>query len=138
MASNRTSRRRGGFSSETGNLIGFQETLRQLREMGEHVVTAAKTALQAGADELVADAKSRCPVRTGKLRDSIRAEPNRDGTSYKIIADAENNGYQYGQIVEFSPSINKPFMYPAFEANIGRIMANIRAAINHAAETGHS
>lgn len=139
MASNRTSRRRGSFVRETGNLIGFQETMRQLREMGEHVVTAAKTALQRGADELVADAKSRCPVRTGKLRDSIRAEPNRDGTSYKIIADAEKNGYQYGQIVEFSPKEGyKPFLYPALEANIGRIMANIRAAINHAAETGHS
>ena len=98
---------------------------------------AAKDALKQGADEVVADAKSRCPVRTGKLRDSIRAEPNREGTSYKIIADADNNGYQYGQIVEFSPKEGfTPFLYPALEANYGRVMSNIRTAISNVIGSG--
>lgn len=132
-------RRRDHFSRGVTADLGLSETLKQLREMGEYVVEAAKEALKQGASEVVTDAKSLCPVRTGKLRDSIRAEPNRGGTSYKIVADAEDdNGYCYGQIVEFSPKINKPFLYPAFDANYGRIQSNIRAAIRRAVETGHS
>lgn len=136
MARRRDWRTRGGFTRETDNL-GVTETLRQLREMGEHVVTAAKNALKQGADEVVADAKNRCPVRTGKLRDSIRAEPNSNETSFKIIADAKDaHGFEYGQIVEFSPTINKPFLYPAYEANYGRIMSNIRTSISNAIRSG--
>lgn len=146
MARRRSSggRRARDFSRGVSDTIGLPETMRQLREMGEHVVQAAKDALKQGADEVVADAKSRCPVRTGKLRDSIRAEPNRDGTVYTIIADADRNGFCYGQIVEFSPKtingrrVYKPFLYPALEANYGRVMANIRSAVNRAAETGHA
>ena len=106
--------------------------------MGDHVVTAAKNALKQGADDVVADAKSLCPVKTGKLKNSIRAEPNREGTSYKIVADADNNGFCYGVVVEFSPKINKPFLYPALEANYGRIMGNIIGAIDRAVQTGHA
>ena len=131
-------RRNRDFSRGVSDTIGLQETMRQLREMGEHVVTAAKTALARGAAEVVADAKSRCPVKTGRLRNSIRAEPNRNGTMYKISADADNNGFCYGQVVEFSPKINKPFLYPALDANYGRIQSEIRAAIRQALETGQA
>lgn len=134
-----TQRRARDFSRGVSDTVGLPETLRRLREIGEHVVTAAKDALKQGADEVVADAKSRCPVRTGKLRDSIRAEANREGTSYKIVADADNNGFCYGQIVEFSPKEGyTPFLYPALDANYGRIMSNIRAAINNATQTGQA
>lgn len=141
MARRRNSggRRYRDFSRGVSDTIGLPETMRRLREMGDRVVQAAKNALKTGADEVVADAKSRCPVRTGKLRDSIRAEPNRDGTFYTIIADADRNGFCYGQIVEFSPKEGyTPFLYPALEANYGRVMANIRGAIRQAAETGHA
>ncbi len=136
MSRRRNWRTRGGFSRDTGNL-GVNETVRQLRELGEHVVEAAKASLAQGAADVVADAKSRCPVRTGNLRDSIKATPNRDGSSYKISANAQKDGFCYGQVVEFSPKINKPFLYPALEANIGRIYTNVRDSIRHAVETGH-
>ena len=137
MATRRTSRR-GSFTRNITTL-GLPETIRQLREMGEHVLQAAKDALKQGAAEVVADAKSRCPVKTGKLRDSIRADPDNAGTEYNISANAQNdNGEYYGQYVEFSPAINKPFLYPAMEANYDRIMSNIRSAVNRAAQTGHA
>lgn len=132
-------RRARDFARGVSSDLGLRETLRQLREMGEHVVTAAKTGLARGAREVVNDAKSRCPVKTGKLRDSIRTEANRDGTVYKIVADADNNGFCYGQIVEFSPKEGyKPFLYPALDANAGRIYASIRSDINYALATGHA
>ena len=138
MATRRTSRR-GSFTRNVSTL-GLPETIRQLREMGEHVLQAAKDALKQGAAEVVADAKSRCPVRTGKLRDSIRAEPNNAGTVYNISANAQNdNGEYYGQYVEFSPKEGfTPFLYPALDANYGRVMSNIREAVNRAAQTGHA
>lgn len=138
MSGRRSHYRDSGFSRHLDNL-GTAETLRQLREIGEHVVNAAKEALKEGADEIVADAKSRCPVRTGRLRNSIKATPNRSATAYQISANAQSDdGFYYGQIVEFSPKPEfTPFLYPALEANIGRIYGNIRVAINHAIQMGH-
>lgn len=133
-------RRYRDFSRGLSENLGLNETVRQLREMGEHVVEAAKAELARGAHEVVADAKNRCPVRTGRLRDSIRATPNSSATSYRISANAQSDdGFYYGQIVEFSPKPGfRPFLYPALDANVGRIYGNIRAAINRAIQTGRA
>lgn len=125
-----------GFTRGRGTGMSSFKTIAALREMGEHVLSAAKAALKAGADKVVADAKSLCPVRTGKLRDSIKAEPNKDGSVYAISANAQNNGVYYGAIVEFSPKINKPFLYPAMEQNRQQIYDNVSAAISRAMKGG--
>lgn len=116
--------------------------IKELREWGEEVLKAAKAELKKGVDEVVADAKSRCPVRTGRLRDSIKAVSNKDGSVYWIQADASvesrkspSGRFYYGATVEFSPKINKPFMYPALEANRQRIYDNISAAISKTARS---
>ena len=83
---------------------------------GERVYNAAKQALQDNADMVVEEAKSRCPVDTGDLKESIHAETKRKGERVDVVADARHNGYAYGKIVEFSPRINKPFLYPACDA----------------------
>ena len=116
----RTSRRRhndSSFSRGYVNIAGVGAAVRNLRMKGEHVLTAAKQALKEGADLIVNDAKSRVPVKTGKLRDSIQAKSIEYGAAYDISADAKNqNGVAYGQFVEFDPKINKPFLYPAMDA----------------------
>jgi len=117
--------------------LGVSATVRQLRELGDHVVQAAKDALQQGAEEIVNDAKSRCPVKLGTLRDSIKSKPNNDGSVYRISASAENNGFDYAPIIEYAP-YGTPFMKPAYEANINRIYNNIRTSIRQATETGHA
>ena len=114
-----------------------RQTLENLREMGGHVSEAAKRALRRGAYTVSADAKSRAPVRTGKLRDSIKVTANGGGTRYKVSADAKNNGYRYGKIVEFSPKTNKPFLYPALRANRQRIRENIKESARQAIRRGH-
>lgn len=127
----RSSYRATGFSR---GHMSTGRALRQLRELGEHVVEAAKNALKLGVYRVVADAKSGCPVKTGKLRDSIKAESNRQGTEYQISANAENDGVFYGPIVEFSPEINKPFMYPALRAHRQEIKESIQNAIHEASQ----
>lgn len=125
-----------------------------LRELGEHVLQAAKAALKEGADMVVKDAKSRCPVyeghkkengqvyhwagaKPGALRDSIQAEPNSKGTVYAISANAKSeDGYLYGQILEFSPKVNRPFLYPALDANKQAVSDMIQDAIKNAIRRG--
>ena len=118
------------------------KTLAALREMGEHVVEAAKAELKKGADEIVADAKSRCPVKTGRLRDSIKAVSNRDGSVYWITANASvespkspTGRFYYGAVVEFSPKINRPFLYPALDAHRQKIYDGVGKAISNAARS---
>lgn len=92
-----------------------------LKDILERYGEAAKVALQKQmeqeAEAIVQDMKSRVPVKTGKLRDSIRWEWNKGKTKITIIADAANNGIKYARIVEFSPRINKPFFFPAIESH---------------------
>ena len=113
----------------------------ELKNLGEDILKAAKDALAQGAEEVVQEAKGRCPVYDGRdrrvikgaLRDSIRSEKLRDGAAYKITADARaQDGMFYGQMVEFSPKINHPFLYPALDAHKDAIKTSIVEAIKAA------
>lgn len=114
------------------NARNINQVIANLRRRSEHAVTAAKAALRQGVDKVVLDAKSRVPVKTGKLRDSIRAIPMFDGAVFKITADAENEkGVKYAQYVEYSPRINRPFLYPAVNANISALSDGIKNAVQN-------
>lgn len=116
-------------------------SLEELHELGENVVTAAKNVLAECADIVVADAKVRCPINSGKLRDSIKAQMQRNGTVIKISASAYREGrdgkkYYYGKTVEFDPKINRPFLYPALDAHRQEIRDKIADAIRNAINGG--
>ena len=107
-------------------------------DIDKDIIEAAKWELKKGVLKVVADAKSNCPVDTGALRESIKAEGNDKETYFYISANAyrittskksETGKFYYGQMVEFSPKINKPFLYPALDANREQIKANIREAV---------
>lgn len=129
-----------GFSRGRMTGLSTSKTIAALREAGDQVLAAAKAELKKGVDVVVADAKNRCPVKSGRLRDSIKAESNKDGSVYWITANAsvesrksESGRFYYGAVVEFSPKINKPFLYPAMEAHRQEIYDNISAAISRSA-----
>lgn len=103
-----------------------------LKQLGENAVKAARAALAKSADEVVAEAKSRVPVKTGALRDSIQAEKIGNG-KFKITANAKSKrDFAYGRIVEYSPKINKPFLHPALLAKRGEVQKNIVEAVREA------
>ena len=55
------------------------------------------------------------------------------GTSWRIVADAKaQDGTAYGKLVEFSPKINQPFLYPALDAERDAIKKNIVEAVKAA------
>lgn len=136
----------GDIGFERGHMttgMSTAKTIAALREIGEHVVDAAKAELKKGVDAVLADAKARCPVNTGKLRDSIKAVSNKDGSVYWLSANASTESpksptgrFYYGAAVEFSPKINKPFMYPALDAHRQEIWDNVSNAIQRAARSG--
>jgi len=132
---------RGSASAfSTANTESVRKAVQKLRAKGEHVIQAAKSALASGVEQLVTDAKNRVPVRTGKLKDSIKAkevEGVESGVLYEITANATNKkGIAYGQFVEFDPKINKPFLYPAMDANRDSIERNIKESIQDAIRRG--
>ena len=120
---------------------GFVSAEKILSELSAEATAAAKAALERGADDVVAEAENRCPVYAGTdkrvvkgaLRDSIHKRPRRrDGSVWRIAADAKSqDGVPYGVLVEFSPRINKPFLYPALDAK----KDGIRSAIVDAVRT---
>ena len=112
-----------------------------LKELGENATKAAKKALADGAELVMQEARNRCPVYKGNdrrvvkgaLRDSIHAVKQKGGAKYKIIADAtSHDGIFYGKLVEFSPKINKPFMYPAMDARRDEVRNKIIEAVREA------
>lgn len=98
-----------------GKSVSFKEILERY---GENAKKAMQAAMEAEAEKIVQDMKSRVPVRSGRLRDSIHWKWNRDKTAITIVADAANGKVKYARIVEFSPKINKPFFFPALDAHI--------------------
>ena len=120
---------------------GWQSSEEILRELGENATKAAKSALAEGVELVMKEAKERCPVYTGNdrrvvkgaLKNSIHAEKMKGGAKYKIIADAiSHDGIFYGKLVEFSPAINKPFMYPALDAQRETVKKLIIEAVREA------
>ena len=114
-----------------------QAVMQELRKKGEHVLTAAKAALKEGVNRIVADAKSRCPVKTGKLKESVKALSADEGGTYYLTADATNDkNIAYAQFVEFDPRIARPFLYPAIDAHIDEVNEKIKNAIDKAVAAG--
>ena len=112
-----------------------------LKDLGESATQAAKDALADGVDIVMQEAKTRCPVYKGNdrrvvkgaLRDSIHAVKLKGGAKYKIIADAvSHDGIFYGKLVEFSPAVNRPFMYPAMDAKRDEVRSKIIEAVREA------
>lgn len=113
-------------------LLKAEMAAERLRMLGEDILTAAEMELAIGADNIVQDAKRRCPVKTGKLRDSIKATELEGGIAYEFSANATNEkGIAYGQFVEFSPR-GTPFLYPAIRANVKFVRQNIKLAVQEA------
>lgn len=120
-------RRRGSFAR--GGVRSGQIS-KILKERGDKAVKTAAAEVIRQAEIIRDDAKSRCPVRTGALRDSIEVQKYNQGLFCRISADARNkDGIAYGQFVEFDPRIAHPFMYPAFDAHAQEAKESIAEAI---------
>lgn len=110
-----------------------KSTILDLKELGQDVCEKALNALEEGAQIVTDEAKSRVPVKTGRLRDSIHFKKINKGQKIRIIADAKDEkGFSYAPIIEFSPRINNPFMHDSLSARRAEVKQNIIDAIREA------
>ena len=106
-----------------------------LEELGIDVKKAGLGALQAGAEVICADAKSRIHNISSDLANSVTWKWNKLGNKIVISANAKNKkGKMYGRLVEFWPGREHPFMYPAYDANSKHIREDVIEKIRQAVQ----
>ncbi|MBS0237086.1 MAG: HK97 gp10 family phage protein [Proteobacteria bacterium] len=123
------------------------DDIKSLRKKLEAIPKAAREAamasLQKSADELVNAQKALVPVRSGALRDSIRAEARHDQLKIVVIAGgptttkaarAGHGSYDYSLGVEHGTAemAAEPFFYPAYRLLKKRLRNRTKRAINKA------
>lgn len=114
-----------------GRYLNF-ETISEM--YGEAAADALRQQMEIEADKIVEDMKSRVPVRTGALKESIHWHWNKKKTVIEILADAANpkTKVKYGRLVEFSSKINKPFFYPAMDAHREEYRESLKRTLREA------
>lgn len=101
-----------------------------LRELPDIIGEEIRESLYRSAEQVAAKAKEKCPAESGQLRDSIHVEKFKKANWVRVVSDAraKSDSQYYGRIVEFSPKINKPYMYPALAEMENEISDNIAKA----------
>ena len=94
-------------------------------EIERKMALRISAAVKEGADEVAEDARSRVPVQTGKLRDSI--EVTRKGPARTAV----EVGIFYGKFLEFGTkhASAQPFLVPALEGKQETIVAKVEGVL---------
>ena len=93
----------------TIQINGIDKLQDAFAQASDDLVEQVQEAIAEASQQIVELAKDNCPVKTGRLRDSIAAEISDDGMSSTITADVP-----YAPYIEYGPHA-KPFLNPAFE-----------------------
>lgn len=139
---------KGPGSGVTAKLVGDKQVLAKFRVLPLLVQQQLKDVVHDSALRIQSGGKERCPVRKtkglgGRLRNSIRVYFFRNGQAAQVGSDVE-----YSRFVEFGTGLRgsgsshppappgwvygsrpgmeaQPFLYPAFEAERPRFIANV-------------
>lgn len=129
-------------------VIGEKELVDKLKKLSAgKIQDAVYVALREATDIIAADAKRRCPVETGALRDSITPRTFKDDktgingyvyceypkTERKPSFKGQKQLY-YAMAVEYGNrhAIAQPFLKPALRANKKRALALVLSALGEA------
>lgn len=135
-ASKRPQRKAGGGAAIT--LDGVPELLEALSRVSEGTRRRVlRAGMREGMDVVTAHAQDFCPVRTGKLRKSIKTSVRKPRNPWRVRVEtrAGQGHYKgktfYGAFVEFGTKFARPhpFMAPALDAGGPEAVRVARAAI---------
>jgi len=108
-----------------------EKLMADLRKAGADVQEEARAILKEQADRIRDDAKRRCPVDTGAMRDSIRSSVSKKTLDAYISAGGVVRGTDtyYAQFVEFGTKSvpARPFLFPSGRAKEEETMAKLTA-----------
>lgn len=115
---------------------GTQMVINNLRGLDESVIKDVQEALTSGASTVAERARANAPVRSGKLRSSIRYKPMpiKEGWSLVSIAmvdRSKSTGAPHAWLMEYGRN-RKPYLRPAFDSAKGGIQAKINSALSGA------
>ncbi|WP_026486811.1 HK97-gp10 family putative phage morphogenesis protein [Caldanaerobius polysaccharolyticus] len=103
---------------------GMDELLRKVEELGKKGSRIENTALKTAGEYLAEEMKKEAPVRTGELRDSIKASnaKTKQGQKYVEVGPDETTNWR-AKFIEFGTVKMKanPFMSRAYEKNKDKI-----------------
>lgn len=108
----------------------------RLEAIGETGKQQTAEALQTCAATIRDQAKTLCPVKTGKLRRSIRIQTRKEAEALSIGVSAGNGEASYARFVEYGTSRRKaqPFMRPALALGKPLVVKAVGAAWRKALE----
>ena len=110
------------------NLKELNDLIKKLETVDDETREMVADEMAYTALQIESDAKKVCPVKTGRLRASIRAFISRDPISAVIGTPVE-----YAAIVEYGSKAlrrrAKPYLYPAYFKNIGKLKEKLKNAI---------
>lgn len=129
---------------------GLSAVEQALSSLGEDMIPNAAEGMEQGLARVVREAKKLCPVDTGELRGSIRAEVNKDASA---VTGTVGSSKEYAVYVEMGTGDKgresggngspvkasyrtkwggmraRPYLWPAWKANREKVLASIRRAV---------
>lgn len=131
--------------TESVQLEGFRELYdRIMTAEPRRIKPALRTALRGGAKAVLAEAKSRVPVKTGALKKShkVKATPKIRKGSVSISVLTSKSGHMfkgdqyYGGIIHYGSQKRnikpRPWLRESFDATKSQALAAIKAALSSA------
>ena len=99
----------------------------------ESLLAAARGALAPELSAIAQDARTLCPVQSGRLQGSIGVRMREDGAAGEVLA-----GAPYAAIVELGSAARaaRPFLHPAFMARRAELTGRIAEAVLRRARSG--
>lgn len=106
----------------TVKITGRQQLVAAIQEANKRLEQATEAVLDATAGDVQTDAKASCPVRTGRLRNSLAIQKSK--LRREIVTDVP-----YALPIEFGTYKMRaqPFLFPASEKNRQGFIRNIQA-----------
>lgn len=123
---------KGNFHREAVEVTGYKEFVRALEQADRKIATKSiRTAEKAGANVVAQQAKTEVPVRTGKLKRSVRA-----GASSKkggIVRAGNKTSVLYAKPIHFGWAERgirpQPFIYKAMDARRDEVLETFQKEI---------
>lgn len=107
---------------------GAEEIIKLLKDMGQAAENVLEKAAEAGGKVALSDAKRRCPIDTGNLKNSLHLDNGKKSERRAEVKISQGKDEFYGTFVELGTKHQKaqPFMRPAIDEN----QSDIAKAVN--------
>lgn len=113
---------------------GAEEVIKLLEDMGQKAEEVLAGAAEAGGKIALAEARRRCPVKTGRLRASLELKQGKKTPARANVRIEHGKKEYYGKFVELGTKKQpaRPFLRPAMDENKKQISDAVTEEIGRA------